>query len=81
MGIISNIKDFFFNKFYVRELTPSGECFRNYIEELRDGSDSCIEAYEEDIEKVKSAIEEIIGQSISRRDTLDILSVYFEEYF
>lgn len=75
------IKDWFYKHVFKRELTPKGECFFNYVKNLQNGSDDMIEAYEEDIEMIRNLMEEESGLEFSKKDVLDLLDIYHQEYF
>lgn len=81
MGLFGLLKVLFNKYCIVRELTPKGEYFFKYIKDIRDNNIDSIESYEDEIERIRSDIEKDFGVDFSRNDTLDLLDIYYKEYF
>ena len=80
MSILSRIHRWIVNHLYSKELTPKGECFKLYINDIIAGKDVYIQEYEDMIETLSKEFM-MFGTDISREEMLTLLDVYFTENF
>ena len=62
------------------ELTPKGECFKNYCKQIENNTlENKISSYEEFIEYIRCKIAEECGMTFDREETAEFILMTYEE--
>lgn len=80
--MIKSLKSFWNKNIKYRnaQLTPKGECFKKYCENINSSSlNSKISAYEDFIYYIKDMIEEECSLSLTREETVELILKSYQE--